>query len=62
MHSEAEALCDRALAIVEKTLGPDHLDVALILDDLALLYRETDRPDQARAAEERAEAIHATKA
>jgi tetratricopeptide (TPR) repeat protein len=58
-YSDAEKLCERALAIAEKSLGTDHPDVALILADLATIYRETERPDQAAVAEARAEAIRA---
>jgi len=36
--SEAESLHNRALAIDEKSLGPDHTDVAHILSNLAELY------------------------
>jgi tetratricopeptide (TPR) repeat protein len=38
-YSEAEPLHRRALAIDEKTLGPDHPDVARDLNNLALLYK-----------------------
>ena len=34
----AEPLHKRALAISEKALGPDHPDVASILNNLSLLY------------------------
>lgn len=37
----------RALALQEKTLGSDHLDVALTLNNLAGLYRETGAYDKA---------------
>ena len=35
---EAEQLCNRALAIREKALGPEHPDVAQTLNLLALVY------------------------
>jgi tetratricopeptide (TPR) repeat protein len=38
-YSEAIPLAQRALAIQEKALGPDHPDVALSLNNLAELYR-----------------------
>ncbi len=38
-YAEAEPLYKRSLAIWEKALGPDHPDVALSLNNLALLYR-----------------------
>ena len=37
-YAEAEPLLRRVLANKEKTLGPDHLDVATSANDLALLY------------------------
>ncbi len=44
--AEAESLAERALAIREKALGPDHPDVALTLNGLASIYY-----DQGRYAE-----------
>ena len=38
-YAEAEPLYKRALAIDEKALGSDHLDVATDLNNLALLYK-----------------------
>ena len=37
-YAEAEPLYERALAIREKALGPDHPDVATSLNNLAVLY------------------------
>ena len=37
-YAEAEPLLQRALAIREKVLGPEHLDVATSLGNLAGLY------------------------
>ena len=48
-YEQAEPLYRRALAIYEKSLGPDHPNVRLSLDNLAKLYRAT---DQLLAAEE----------
>ena len=36
--AQAEALLERALAIREKVLGPDHPDVAIVLNNLAHVY------------------------
>jgi hypothetical protein len=47
----------RALAIWEKTLGPDHLDVATSLDNLALVYRALGRRAEAEPLRTRALAI-----
>ena len=37
-YAEAEPLYQRALEIREKALGPEHPDVALSLNNLAMLY------------------------
>jgi hypothetical protein len=42
-----------------RVLGAEHPEVALSLDNMAALYRETERPDDAEVLEERAEAIRA---
>jgi hypothetical protein len=49
----------RALAIVEKTLGPDHPYVATSLNNLAALYRTTKRDEEAESLEQRAARIRA---
>ena len=46
--ARSERLYRQALAIREKSLGPDHLNVAVTLDGLAALYRS--RGDTVRAA------------
>ena len=42
-YADAEPLYKRSLAIREKTLGPDHPDVAVSLNNLALLYQAQGR-------------------
>jgi CHAT domain-containing protein/Tfp pilus assembly protein PilF len=42
-YADAEPLYKRSLAILEKALGPDHSDVATILNNLAELYRNQGR-------------------
>ncbi len=49
----------RALAIVEKALGPEHPQVAASLENYAALRRETGRSDEAAKMEARAKAIRA---
>jgi tetratricopeptide (TPR) repeat protein len=61
-HAEAEPLFQRALAIQEKALGPDHPDVAKVLGNYARLLREMKRGAAARDLEGRAKAIRATHA
>ncbi len=53
-YSEAEPLYIRALAIWEKTLGPEHPNTATVYENLAILLGELSRGNEARAYEERA--------
>ena len=45
--AEAEPLYRRSLAIREEALGPEHPDVAMSLNNLAVLYREQGQYPQA---------------
>jgi tetratricopeptide (TPR) repeat protein len=56
-YAEAQPLYERALAIQEKVLGPDHPDVAMSLNNLANLHRAQGRYVEARPLYERALAI-----
>jgi tetratricopeptide (TPR) repeat protein len=56
-YAEAEPLYQRALAIYEKALGPDHPDTATSLNDLALLYDNQGRYVEAEPLLQRALAI-----
>ena len=58
-YSEAESLYERALAIREKTLGPEHPELATSLENYAALLRETARAEEAEMLEARAKAIRA---
>ncbi len=58
-YAEAEPLYQRALAIWEKALGPEHPNVATALENYAALLRETGRNDGAAEMESRANAIRA---
>ncbi len=53
-YPEAELLYRRALAIWEKTLGPEHPDVATSLENYAALLRKTGRDAEAARMETRA--------
>ena len=55
--AEAEEPNQRALAIREKALGPDHPDVAQSLNNLALLLWQLERHGDAIPFQERATAI-----
>jgi tetratricopeptide (TPR) repeat protein len=57
-YSEAEPIFKRALAIREKTLGPNHPDVATTLSYLALLYHDHGRDADAEPLFKRSLAIH----
>ncbi len=56
-YEQAEPLSQRALAIVEKALGPDHPDVATSLNNLAVLYKTQSRYAQAEPLYQRSLAI-----
>lgn len=51
----------RSLANCEKTLGENHPYVARVLEDIAVLLRETNQADEAELVEKRAAAIRAMK-
>ena len=55
--AEAEPLMRRALAIDEKSYGPDHPNVAIHLNNLAQLLQDTNRLDEAQPLMRRALAI-----
>ncbi len=54
LYAEALPLYQRALAIKEKALGPDHPSVAISLNNLAVLYRDEGRYEEALPLYERA--------
>ena len=56
-HSDAKTLIKRALAIGKTTLGPDHSNVATLLDNLATLYTAERRYADAEPLRNRALAI-----
>ena len=58
-YAKAEPLYERALAIYEKALGPEHPDVATSLESYAILLRNIDLPEDAALLESRARAIRA---
>ena len=53
-HGKAEPLYQRALAISEKALGPEHPDVATSLNNLAALYDDQGRYGKAEPLYQRA--------
>jgi CHAT domain-containing protein/Tfp pilus assembly protein PilF len=56
-YQQAIPLAQRALAITEKALGPEHPDTALSLSDLAALYQATGAYAKAEPLHQRALAI-----
>ena len=56
-YAQAEPLYQRALAIREKALGPEHPHTATSLNNLAVLYRATGAYAQAEPLYQRALAI-----
>jgi hypothetical protein len=53
-YAQAEPLYKRALAIEEKVLGPEHPRLALTLENIAEVCRETGRAQEAKALATRA--------
>ncbi len=58
-YAKAEPVFERALAIVDKALGPDHPNVATSLENYATLLRKTGRTTEAANLVAQAKAIRA---
>jgi len=58
-YAEAEPLYKRSLTIWQKALGPDHPNVAIVLENYAVLLRAVRRDKDAEEMEARAAAIRA---
>jgi tetratricopeptide (TPR) repeat protein len=56
-YAEAESLYQRALVVSQKTLGPDHPTIAIILNNLANLYMDQGKYFEAEPLYQRALAI-----
>ena len=56
-HDDAESLYQRALAIYEMALGPDHPQTAKTLENYAALLRNARRATEAEKLEARAKVI-----
>ena len=59
-HQEAAAMLRRALAAYERVLGPDHYEVAGVLEDLAEVVERVGEAEQAAALRARAQRIRRT--
>ena len=60
-YAEAEPLYQRAIAIDEKALGPEHPNLAIKLNNLALLYEAQEKYEEAKPLFQRALAIYEQK-
>ena len=58
-YDRGVVLARKALQVAEQNAGPDHPDVAGSLENLADLYRATERTEEAEKLERRAERIRA---
>jgi tetratricopeptide (TPR) repeat protein len=58
-YAQAEPLYQRALAILEKALGPEHPNVAAVLENYAALLHKLNQDAEADKMEARAQAIRA---
>jgi hypothetical protein len=56
-HQEAAATLRQALAVYERVLGPDHYEVAGVLDSLAGSVERAGEPEEAAALRARAARI-----
>ena len=56
-YEAAELILLRSLTIRERALGPDHPNLAKLLENMAFFYKQTGRKDEAKRFEERAKAI-----
>ena len=52
-YDKAQPLSTRSIALLEKTVPPEHPDLIRSLDDYEALLRATNRPDEAKAVRER---------
>jgi tetratricopeptide (TPR) repeat protein len=55
--ARAQAACRRSLALLEEVVGPDHPDVANVLNTLVLVLHELERYDEAEALARRSVGI-----
>jgi len=55
--SVAIKVAGESLSVAKKTFGPDHLNVATVLENMAELYNKTGKKDEAKRLEERAKRI-----
>ncbi len=62
LYAEAEPLFQRSLTTLEAALGPEHRDVAILLENYALLLNEMGRLEEAASLEARSLAIRAKSA
>ena len=56
-YDRAVAVAQKALRVAERNVGPNHPDEATVLENLAAVYRATDRSSEAEALEQRAARI-----
>jgi tetratricopeptide (TPR) repeat protein len=61
-YAKAEPFYERALAIWDEALRPDHPNLPTCLQNYALLLRNMDRPEEAEPLEVRARTIRAKRA
>jgi tetratricopeptide (TPR) repeat protein len=60
-YAQAELFYKQSLEVIEKALGPDHPDLATTLENLAELFRKTNRISEAELLEARVVRIRAIK-
>jgi hypothetical protein len=60
-YAEAEPFYKRSLTIAEKSFGPDHPSVAVLLGHMAKIYTKMGNKKEAAKCEERAKRIQSSK-
>jgi len=60
-YAKAAVLAHKTLDVAVDNVGPDHPDVATILENMAIMYRATGRAKEAVELEQRAKRIRAIK-
>ena len=58
--AEAEPLCERTLKFYEATLDANHIDIGVIVNNLAMLYHALDKHEEAEPLYKRAISIRST--
>ena len=59
-YSDAIKVAKEALEVAKRTFGPDHPDVATVLENVSELYKKIGKEDEAERLEERVKIIRSS--